>query len=172
MKLKIFIAVAAIAFFASCRSSRYRATDTEILPEATQKAFDEQYPNSTNIIWTSYDPRAVVLNDWELAGWDTIDRDDYEVRFVLDDKKHFAWYDKNGNWIGTVYVVSDFSTLPVFVKRTIIREYPSFIIASVNREIYSSNRTAYEVLLKNAETKTVLLIDPGGTILKHKTKPL
>ena len=171
MKLKIFIAVAAIAFYPSCSSTKYRATDTEILPVATQKAFDEQYPNSTNIIWSSYDPNRVILNDWELAGWDTIDRNDYEVRFDLDDKKHYAWYDENGNWIGTVYIVNDFSTLPAFVKRTIIKEYPSFIISSVNREIYR-DRTAYEVLLKNADVRTVLLIDPGGTILKYKMKPL
>jgi len=172
MKLKIFIALAAIAFFTACSSTRYRATDTGVLtPIETQQAFNNQYPYSTNIIWSTYDPSVLILNDWELTGWDAIDRDDYEVRFEMEGRKHYAWYDQNGNWIGTVYEVKDFTTLPAFVTRTIIKEYPNFTITNVNREIYKDG-TAYEVLLKNADTRMVLLMDINGTILKYKSKPL
>ena len=170
--LKIYILVAAIVFFTACRSTRYRATDADVLlPEATQKTFDDQYPNSTDILWSTYDPSMEIINDWKPAGWDTIDRDDYEVQFEMDDRKHYAWYDRDGNWIGTVYIVNDFTTLPAFVTRSIIREYPTFTITSVKRQIYKDG-SAYDMVLKNADTRMVLLMDPKGTILKYKAKPL
>ena len=159
MKLKTFIAVAAIIFFTACSSTRYRATDTGVLiPVATQRAFDYQYPNSMNIIWDNYDPSVVILNDWEMTGWTALDADDYEVRFDMDGEKYYAWYDSDGNWIGTAYVVNDLNTLPAEVKHVINMQYSTYTIAKANREFYN-DKTAYEVVLKNPEHKIVLLMD-------------
>ena len=116
MKLKTFIAVAVIALFTAC-SSTYSATDTGVVISTdASRAFDLQYPTATNVVWSSYDPNVVILNDWELAGWTVIDADDYVVQFDMDNEKYYAWYDKNGEWIGTAYVVNDFTTLPEYGK--------------------------------------------------------
>lgn len=171
MKLRTLIAVAAIVLFTACSSTRYRASDTGILiPVSAQTAFDNQYPNSMNIIWGNYDPNIVILNDWEMTGW-TIDNDDYQVQFDMDGEKYYAWYDSDGNWIGSAYAVNDLNTLPAEVKHVINMQYSTYTIAKANREFYN-DKTAYEVVLKNPENKIVLLMDQNGNVIKSKTKPL
>ena len=173
MKLKTFLAVAVIAVFTACSSTRYRASDTGLLISIdAQRAFEAQYPNSMNVVWSTYDPNIVILNDWELSGWTGIDRDDYEVRFDMDGEKYYAWYDQNGEWIGTAYAVNDYNKLPAYIHSTINTSYPGFSITSVNREFQKDNRIVYEVVLKNSTTKTVLLMDADGNVIKSKTKPL
>ena len=169
MKLKTLIAVAAIVLFAAC-SSTYRATDTGVVisTDATS-AFDLQYPNATNVVWSSYDPNVVILNDWELAGWSVIDADDYVVKFDMDGEKYYAWYDSNGDWIGSAYVVNDFTTLPDMVRSTINAKYPGYMIHSANKEFHK-DRIAYEVVLKDGDTKQVVLMDLNGAVLKSKMK--
>ncbi len=172
MKLKALIAVAAITFLAAC-SSTYRATDnTGVLVSIdAQRAFELQYPNSTNVVWSTHDPNIVILNDWELSGWDVADPDDYVVRFDYDNEKYYAWYDRNGNWIGSAYVVNDHATLPVYVRNSVSTYYPSYNITSVNKEFHK-DRVYYEVTLKNPDNKMVLLMDANGSIVKSKVKPL
>jgi len=169
MKLKSFIAVAVIALFTACSSS-YRATDTGVVisTDAT-RAFDLQYPNATNVVWSTYDPNVVILNDWDLAGWSVIDADDYVVRFDMDGDKYYAWYDSNGEWIGSAYVVNDYTTLPDMVRSTINSKYPGYTISSVNKEFHK-DRIAYEVVLKDGDTKQIALIDLNGMVLKSKMK--
>jgi len=169
MKLKSFIAVAVIAVFTAC-SSTYRATDTGVVisTDAT-RAFDLQYPNATNVVWSTYDPNIVILNDWDMAGWSVIDADDYVVRFDMEGEKYYAWYDSNGEWIGSAYVVNDYTTLPDMVRSTINSKYPGYTISSVNKEFHK-DRIAYEVVLKDGDTKQVALIDLNGMVLKSKMK--
>lgn len=169
MKLKTFIAVAVIGLFTAC-SSTYRATDTGIVISTNaSRAFDLQYPTATNVVWTSYDPNIVILNDWDLAGWTVIDADDYVVQFDMDNEKYYAWYDTNGEWIGTAYVVNDFTTLPDMVRSAIDTKYPGYTISKVNKEFHK-DRIAYEVVLKDGDTKQVVLMDLNGVVLKSKMK--
>src|SRR5258705_13403062 len=111
------------------------------------RSFITQYPNSTNVVWSNYDPNVVILNDWELAGWQIADQSDYAVRFNMDGQDYYAWYDSDGNWIGTAYVVRDYTRLPVTVNTYVHNMYPSYTINSVNREYYGTT-SAYEVVLK------------------------
>lgn len=169
MKLKTFFAVAVIAFLTAC-SSTYRATDTGVVISTdASKAFEAQYPSATNVVWNNYDPNVVIVNDWELAGWTVIDTDDYAVQFDMDGEKYYAWYDTNGEWIGSAVVVTDFTTLPNMVRDAINAKYPGYIISSVNREFHK-DRVAYEVVLKDGDTKQVALIDLNGVVLKSKMK--
>ena len=171
MKLKSFIAVAALVFLAAC-STTYRATDTGVvIPADAQRAFDDQYPNVTNVVWRSYSPNVVILNDWELSGWEVMEADDYTVEFYMDGEKHYAFYDQYGNWIGTAYVVNDYGTLPSSITNTINSQYSGYSISSVNKE-YHKDRTAYEIVMKNSDSKVVLLMDLNGNIIKSKMKPL
>ena len=169
MKLKTFIAVSVIGLFTAC-SSTYRATDTGVVisTDAT-RAFQLQYPTAANVVWSSYDPNVVILNDWDLAGWTVIDADDYVVQFDMDNEKYYAWYDTNGEWIGTAYVVNDFTALPGMVRSTIDTKYPGYTISKVNKEFHK-DRIAYEIVLKDGDTKQVVLMDLNGVVLKSKMK--
>lgn len=169
MKLKTFLAVAVIGLFTAC-STTYRSTDTGVVisTDAAQ-AFDLQYPNATNVTWSMYDPDVVILNDWDLAGWTVIDADDYVVEFEMDGEKYHAWYDSNGEWIGSAYAVSNFTALPEMVKTEISAKYPGYTIRSVNKEFHKE-RVAYEVVLANGDSKQVILMDLNGVVLKSKMK--
>ena len=48
--------------------------------------------------------------------WTVIDAGDYVVQFDMDNEKYYPWYDTNGGWIGTAYVVNDFTTLRGMVR--------------------------------------------------------
>ena len=169
MKLKSFFALAVITFFTAC-SSTYRATDTGVVISTdASRAFELQYPGAANVVWSSYDPNVVILNDRDLAGWTVIDVDDYAVQFDMDNEKYYAWYDRNGEWIGTAYVVNDFTTLPDMVRSTINTKYPGYSISKVNKEFHKE-RIAYEIVLKDGDTKQVVLMDLNGVVLKSKMK--
>jgi hypothetical protein len=171
MKLRPFIAMAAIVIFAAC-GTPYRATDTGVVvvPETMQRSFVVQYPNSSNVVWSHYNPDVVILNDWELSGWAAPDESDYVVQFDQDNEKYYAWYDSDGTWIGTAYVVRDYSRLPMMVTTTLARDYADYSISSVNREYYK-NMNTYEIVMKRSDgSKVVLLVDNDGKVLKSKVK--
>ncbi len=183
MKLTNSLVVAAMIAFAACNPS-YKATDTNTggtdstgatgtatitVNPATQTAFTTQYPNATNVVWTNYDATLTRPIDWDMAGWNTLDNDDYLVRFDMDNENYYAWYDSDGNWIGSSYVVKDHTQLPQAVTTAINNKYSGYTIDNVNRE-FQKDRMAYEVEMKKDDSKVKLLIDSDGNILKEKVK--
>jgi hypothetical protein len=140
-----------------------------VVSGSMQQSFYDRYPNATNVVWSSYDPNTVILNDWELAEYGTLDANDYAVAFDMDNERHYAWYDESGNWIGGAYIVRDHAMLPSAVHSTIRSQFPSYTIKSVNKE-FKRDRTSYEVVLKRDDSKVTLLVDENGNILKQKSK--
>ena len=193
MKLRnIFTVVAAIGVFAACNPS-YKATDrtgsttdstavsttgpaststtTVTVPEGTRTAFTTQYPTATNVVWTSYDTQTEIPIDWEMTGWTTMDENDYLVRFDMDNENYYAWYDSDGNWVGSAYVMKDVTQLPEAVSKVINEKYAGYTVKSVNRE-FQKDKMAYEVELTKTDGKAKILVDSNGTIIKEKTKPI
>ena len=170
MKLNAILILAAVGTLAAC-GTPYRATDTTLgVPDNTQRTFITQYPNSSDVVWAMYDPNVVVLNDWELTGWQTLDETDYVVRFNMDGEQYYAWYDNDGSWVGTAYVVRDYNALPAGINTSLRTLYPSHTITSAHREYYS-DRNLYEVVMKAEDgTKVVLLVDNDGNVIKKKVK--
>jgi hypothetical protein len=168
MKFRILIVAASMAILASCGGT-YKATDRSFMvPASTQTVFTTQYPTATNVVWSSYDQVPVFI-DWDLTGWPAMDPGDYVVRFDMDNENYYAWYDSDGNWVGTAYVVRDYKSLPTAVNATLNTQFPGYTITAVNREL-QKDRVAYEIQLKNGDTKAKLLVDANGNIIKQKTK--
>jgi hypothetical protein len=171
MKLKGFLVVAATVLFASC-GSPYRATDTSTVaitaPSGVESSFMAQYPTATDATWYNYDA-AMVPIDWDLTGWPTLDNGDYLVRFNMSDENYYAWYDESGNWVGTVYSVKDYNSLPGPVTTMLNNQFPGYNISSLNRE-FQKDKMLYEIELKNSDTKVKLVTDGYGNIVKQKTK--
>lgn len=171
MKWKVFLLAAITGLLAACGET-YQATDTGgtiAVSRPVYRTFVTQYPNGTNVVWSYYDPNTVILNDWELAGWTQPTVEDYAVRFDMDGEVYYAWYDSDGTWIGTAYVVEDHTRLPVSIHSSIRSLYPSYTFSKVNREFYGDT-AVYEVTLKNDKSKVVLLVDDYGNIVKSKVK--
>jgi uncharacterized membrane protein YkoI len=200
MKLRnILTAAAAVGLLSACNPS-YKATDgsgtttdstsvsgsdsamdgttmnspgtstTVTVPEGTRTAFSTQYPTATNTVWANYDARAELPIDWEMTGWTALDPDDYVVRFDMDNENYYAWYDRDGNWIGSAYAMKNATKLPEAVNKVVMEKYPDFTIKSVSRE-FEKDRMAYEIELTKADGKAKILVDTNGAILKEKTKP-
>lgn len=173
MKLNNLIVAAGIVMLASCGST-YRATDQTVVvaPDNVRTTFTTAYPNATNIVWYNYDQQqAFVPIDWELTGWPAMDVNDYVVGFDMDGEKYYAWYDTDGTWIGSAYVVNDYKALPTAVLNTLNTQFADYSISSVNRE-FQKDRMAYEIEMKNSSSKVKLLVDGSGNIIKQKTRSL
>ena len=168
MKLKIWLLAASLAVLASCGPS-YKATNQNgvVVPAGTRTAFITQYPNATVVTWSQYDAATLPI-DLDLAGWPAMGQKDYVVRFTMDNEPYYAWYDSEGNWIGTAYVITDYKILPSTVSNTINSQFSGYTITSVNKE-FQKDRMVYEVQLKNGDSKAKLLVDGDGNIIKQKT---
>ena len=173
MKLRNLVPVAAIAFLLSCGPSSYQLSDgtVVVVPEYTRTAFVTQYPTATTVVWSEYDPAVTPIVDWELVEWPVMDDGDLVVSFAMDDMPYYAWYDSDGNWIGTAYIVSNMSTVPSAINTVVLEKFPSHTISSVKKEFWK-DKMAYEVELKDGDNKVKLLMDSNGNILKQKTKTL
>jgi hypothetical protein len=138
-------------------------------PAIIQTTFTTQYPAATNVTWAAYDV-ALVPIDWEMTGWTVLDPADHAVTFDMDGQRYLAWYDSDGNWIGSTYALSDYSKLPSAVQSAINSKYSGYTIQKVHQEMWK-DRMAYEVKLKKTDDdKVKLLIDDQGNIIKEKLK--
>ena len=174
MKLQILILAAGVAAFAACQPS-YRVTDksqvsqdTTVVPSGIQSSFSTQYPTAADVTWSPYDINNVPI-DWDLTGWPALQQGDYVATFNMNGEPYYAWYDANGNWIGSTYAIQDYKSLPSPVTSLINDKFSGYTIAKVNSEM-QKDKTAYEILLKNGDNNKVkLVVDSNGNILKQKT---
>ncbi|MGZ8523902.1 MAG: PepSY-like domain-containing protein [Chitinophagaceae bacterium] len=139
------------------------------VPAGTQTAFTTQYPNATNIAWGNYDSLAAMPIDWEMTGWTPLDANDHIVQFNVDNENYYAWYDSDGNWVGSTYKLKDHTKLPLAVHAAIKTKYADYTITEIETEM-AKGKTAYEVELEKDVNKVKLLIDAEGNILKEKSK--
>jgi hypothetical protein len=174
MKLKILILIAGVAILASCGPS-YRVTDQQTVradtigvPSEIKTSFTTQYPTATNVVWSKYDASAAPLVDWDLNGWTALDEGAYVATFNLNSDTYYSWYGANNEWVGTAYAVNDYKSLPPAINTMLNDKFPGSTISSVNREM-KKDQMAYELQLKNGDTKTKLLVDDNGNIIKQKT---
>jgi len=160
---------------ASCGTSRTTTMSSSTnnaaygTPSAIGAGFSTQFPGATNIRWSAFDASTAPV-DWELNGWPTLTANDYMVTFDQFGNRYYAWYDANGNWIGSSQAVTNFGTLPGRISDMLRTQYNGYTIESVQRESWKGNNNAYEIKMRNFDNKVKLLVDENGAILKMKEK--
>ena len=166
------LVAAAGIFVASCTTSYNTTTDNAAynvnVPTGIRSSFSIAYPDATNVVWNSYDMNTVPI-DWELTGWDVLDASDYAVTFNMGSDQYYAWYDSDGNLVGTAYAITDYTKVPYAVTSMLKEKYKDYTIERIDREIVGS-KSAYEVKLTQGDSKIKLLVDSNGTVLKEKMK--
>ena len=186
MKLSIkMLAVVSLALLFSCNNTSEKTTtddtvattttqvtdNTDVVmvePPATIKtSFEAKYPQATNIRWNYHRPDFATV-EWDWSGWPVMDTSDYVASYTWDGSEYWTWYDQDGNWVGSVSRVSDYSKLPQAVNNTVTTKYNGYTIVSVDKE-NDKNRTAYEIQLESSTSKLKLLVDENGKVLKSKT---
>jgi hypothetical protein len=171
MKLNLMGLALALIMLYSCGPTTYSSTSENAAfsaPASIQTNFNTQYPGATNVVWSKYDVSLVPI-DVELAGWTNLDANDYAVSYNYDGQKYISWYDSDGTWIGSSYVISDYAVLPTSLNSIISQRFPGYTIEKVDKEMWK-DQVAYEVKLKNGDSKVKLLVDANGNILKEKMK--
>lgn len=139
------------------------------VPSNIQTTFTTQYPNATEAAWEPYNVDLVPI-DWDLTDWAVLTPKDYEVTYSMNGNKYFSWYDANGNWIGTSYMITDYNNnLPLAVNQAISNSYSGYTIDKAG-QVSWKDHTAYDIKLKNGDNKAKLLIDANGTIIRQKDK--
>jgi hypothetical protein len=138
------------------------------VPTNIRSNFAIAYPDATSVVWNSYDISNVPV-DWELTGWNTLDKNAYAVTFNMGNDQYYGWYDANGNLIGTATVVTDYTKMPYVVTNMLHDKYTGYNIDWVGREIVGS-KANFEVKLSQGDNKVQLLVDSNGNVLKEKTK--
>lgn len=168
MKIGIMSLVVATGLMVSCGPTQYGTTTSgSKVPTVITTNFERQYPSATEVVWGSYDV-AVVPIDWELTDWTAPGTDDYMVTFNSGTDKYYAWYDANGDWIGTAYTVKS-NSLPTAINTMLNDKFNGYTIEMTQKEMWK-DRVAYEIRLKNGDSKTKILVDNEGNIIKQKTK--
>jgi hypothetical protein len=171
MKNKLLACLTALIFFVSCGTTRYTdssANAAYATPSELQTAFTDQYPNATNVNWGAYDEAAVPI-DWELNEWTPMNNRGHMVSFQMDGEQYMAWYGEDNSWIGSTFTVRDQSQLPTPVQSLISERYSNYTVERVDQEMWK-DKVAYEVKLKNENSKVKMLVDGEGNIIKEKTK--
>lgn len=170
MKFKMMSLVLATGLFFSCTTTRTTTSDNAAynvqVPVGVKQNFSFNYPDATNVVWNQYDAATVPI-DWELTGWTAMDANDFAVTFDMGAYKYTAWYDSNGQLVGSTYAVSDFSKLPYAITRLLQDKYKDYMIESAQREMWGSH-SAYELKLSKGDSKVKLVVDNNGTVLKEK----
>ncbi|HET9824340.1 MAG TPA: PepSY-like domain-containing protein [Chitinophagaceae bacterium] len=170
MKLRLLTVAAGLAVLASCGPS-YRVTNGTTVgidvPNSVHTTFVTAYPNASDVVWSMYDATLVPI-DVELAGWPDLDQNDYVATFYMNGDKYYAYYDPNGDWVGTAYAITDYKSLPVSINTMITDKYPGYTITNVDR-VMQKNRVAYEIQMKNGNSKAKIFVDENGNIIKEKT---
>lgn len=152
-------------------SNNQASSSAVTVPENLRTTFATQYPNAANATWSNYDTLSETPIDWEMAGWNPLQADDYVVRFDMDNENYYAWYDNEGNWIGSTSPLKDVKQLPPAVSTVVTSKYADYTVANVDRE-FQKDRVAYEIKLtkQSDNSKVKLLVDADGNIIKEKLK--
>lgn len=137
------------------------------VPDNVRTDFQTRYPTATEVTWSPYKPYDRI--NWDWTGWPVMDTTYYSVRYTIDNRPYWSWWDRNMNWIGSVGILEDSTKLPEPVKNTIAKNYSGYRITSIDEE-NDKDRTAYEIKLEKGDARAKLLIDKNGTILKQDTK--
>jgi hypothetical protein len=137
------------------------------VPAATRTSFETKYPGATDVTWTYYDQPYTAI-DWELAGWPTVDQNDYVVAYDWKGDEYYTWYDQDGNWIGTTTVITDYNNdLPSAVNNTLKNKFNGYTLVAADKE-NDKNREAYELDLEKGTDKLTVLVAADGTVIKKK----
>jgi hypothetical protein len=137
------------------------------VPAATKTQFEAKYPQTSNVEWYRYDQTLLPEDiQWDWYSWPALDTNDYVVRFNMQNDPYWAWYDENGNWIGTISTIN-VSGVPDPVSARLKSDFEGYTVTKVKKE-NDKNRSAYEIDLTKGDDKMKVLVDENGNVMKKK----
>ena len=127
------------------------AQETE-LPEIIESAFTTKYPNAN-------------LDDWKS------ENGTYFLNFYLKSEFYTSIFDKDGKWIETAEIISDFD-LPLSLREYLKKNYPSEIITYCEKVEKSKAKPVFRVNIAGDSELTLQSNEDGSNIkiIEHQTE--
>jgi Putative beta-lactamase-inhibitor-like, PepSY-like len=141
MKQFLLIACSTLAILATCRSQKVN------VPAAVTKAFNDKYPNATNVKWGKESAK------------------EYESEFKLNGTNVSANFGSDGSWLETETTLK-VSDLPAAVSDAIKKNYPGAVITNAEKLEEPGNKLLYETVIKVNGKKKTLELNADGTTAK------
>ncbi len=146
--IRLLFVMSMLILAISCSEKEIEETpetaDTTSVMENVKAAFDEKYPNATDVEWKQ-----------EEEGW--------EVEFKVDGVEYEAEYNMEGDWLKTEHEISE-SELPEMIRNTLDGEYTAYAIMGVEK--YDSKEGPYyEVKLRKGGDIEEAKFYPNGKLI-------
>lgn len=143
MKKLFFAALIAV----TVASSAF-AADTKKVNSVTTSNFKSEFKKASEVSWTSTEEFT-------------------KATFVLNNQKMEAFYDQNGEMIGTSKAVS-LDELPVSAKRSIAKRLSGYTVKEAI-EFQGTDELAYYISAENDKETAILKVSDNGTMSNYKT---
>ena len=151
---KVFLTIATAALFsvnAFAADGGKKANETTVkVSYSVQRSFANDFANAQDVVWT-------VSNNCQKA------------EFVVDGVKKTAFYNKNGDFLGTTQTVG-YNAIPVKSQTLIAAAYPGYqagdvIVYQTNEELDTTiEPVSYFVDLKSKAHEVLVRITSEGTL--------
>ncbi len=145
--------VAGVLAFTACHDDDDKFT----VPQNVREAFSQQYAGATRVEW-----------DWERNGY-------VVAEFWLDNKKHEAWYTRDGQWLMTeIDCGENLSILPQEVLDAFYASaYSAWTVDDIDMIQRSGYADVYRIEVEQQGQRDVdLYFDLSGTLLHEVTGDL
>ncbi len=132
-------------------STMYAFTGEEAVNKSALEAFKNDYSCATDAVWT-------------------VGSNYYKVSFTLDEKKLFAFYNTEGEFMGVSRNIFS-SELPGYLQKRLKKSYSNFWISELF-EVATPETTGYYITMENADSKVILRSLDGSnwSVFKKSTK--
>ncbi len=140
--------------------------DTAMVPTTVRSSFTTKYSDANNTRWSRYKPEDDGYRDTYQE--EQLDTSVFQVDYRYKDNDYRAWYDTQGQWIGTMYYIP-VEQVPTDVKSAVEKAYSGYNIVKVGEEEYKGGKK-YDIKLEKGDEKIKIHVTSSGEILKYKEK--
>lgn len=119
--------------------------DTDV-PQIVRQKFKTMYPKPDNLQWEK-------------------DAYNYEAKFALKESEMAVTFDVEGLWLRTITKITA-TALPVAVNDYTTKNYDGYSVIDACTIKSAKDTERYQVVLKKGGTKTTLLFDMSGNIIR------
>ena len=117
------------------------------VPAAVQKAFDQKFPQATEV------------------KWDKENSSEYEANFKINGVSASANFSDKGIWLETETEIP-VAQLPEAVTSAIKKQFPQSVITGADKIENSKNETHFEADLKTGSKTKEVVFNADGTVIK------
>lgn len=120
------------------------------VPAPVKKAFKTDFPKNSKATWT-------------------MDGENYEVNFLVNDVKNSATYDKDGKWLEKEATIS-LGQIPKDIRESIKKNFAGFHAFEAEKVETNGKDTEYHIGISKGKEKYEVQFSMKGDVIKKEAK--